>query len=340
MTVAGGSIAQSRYLMLAGCGSVGRRHLRNLRRVGWRRVVLLRTGHSTLPDDELAGCPVETDLDRALAYEPVAAVVANPTALHLGVALPAANAGCHLLIEKPVSHTLEGLDLLQAAVQGKGVRVLVGFQFRFHPGLRRVAALVREGVVGPVSSVQVHWGEYLPGWHPWEDHRRAYSARADLGGGVLLTLCHPFDYLRWLFGEAVELAAFTDTRGGLGIAVEDTADVLVRFASGVQAHVHLDYVQRPPAHWLQIVGQSGTIRWDARDGVARCHTAGREVAAEFSPPPEFERNTLFVDEMRHFVACVEGRESPLCTLDDGVLALRWALAAKQSAAEKRVVCLG
>jgi predicted dehydrogenase len=339
VTPSGEPVAESRYLMLAGCGSVGRRHLRNLRRLGWRRIVLLRTGHGTLPDDELADYPVERDLARALAYEPVAAVVANPTALHLDVALPAADAGCHLLIEKPVSHSLEGLDLLQGAVQGKGVQIVVGFQFRFHPGLRQVAALVREDAVGPVSSVQVHWGEYLPGWHPWEDHRRSYSARADLGGGVLLTLCHPFDYLRWLFGEATELAAFTATRGGLGISVEDTADVLIRFASGVQAHVHLDYVQRPPAHWLQIVGQSGTIRWDAGDGVVRCDRADGE-AGEFAPPPDFERNALFLDEMRHFVACVEGRERPLCTLDDGALALRWALAAKQAATEKRVVRLG
>jgi len=155
--------------------------------LGWRDIVLLRTYQSTLPDDELAGIPAETDIDRALAYKPTGAIVATPTALHLHVALPAANAGCHLFIEKPISHTLDDIDLFREAVRRRGVRVLVGFQFRFHPGLRTIKRLLDEGAIGAVVSANVHWGEYLPEWHPWEDYRQGYSGRADLGGGVVST---------------------------------------------------------------------------------------------------------------------------------------------------------
>ena len=72
-------------------------------------------------------------------------IVSNPTALHLDVAIPAAEAGCHLLLEKPISHTMERIDALQAAVKRGGGQVLVGFQFRFHPGLQQVARLLSEG---------------------------------------------------------------------------------------------------------------------------------------------------------------------------------------------------
>ncbi len=182
--------------LIAGLGSIGRRHFRNLRALGENDLVLYRTNRATLPNDELAGSPVETDLAQALAGKPDVVIVSNPTSLHLDTAIPAARAGCHLFLEKPISHSLERVDELAAAVRQSGSRVLVGFQFRFHPGLRKAAALLAEGAIGKPLAFHVHWGEYLPGWHPWEDYRQGYAARSDLGGGVVLTLSHPLDYLR------------------------------------------------------------------------------------------------------------------------------------------------
>src|SRR5512133_3289079 len=93
--------------LIAGLGSIGRRHLRNLIALGEKDIVLLRTRKATLPDDELAGYPVETDLNEALKkHQPGAVIVANPTSMHLDVAIPAAQAGCDILLEKPVSHSM------------------------------------------------------------------------------------------------------------------------------------------------------------------------------------------------------------------------------------------
>ena len=297
-------------VVIAGLGSAGRRHLRNLRAVNDRaEITLLRSFRSTLPDDELRGLPVDTTIQEALARRPDAVIVATPTALHLDTALPAARAGCHLLIEKPVSHSLNGVEELRSTAAS----VLVGFQYRFHPGLRRIRHLLHSVLAGQPWHASLEWGEYLPGWHPWEDYRHSYAARAELGGGVLLTLCHPFDYLRWLFGEVESVAATTSSQGGLGIDVEDTADIQLRFAGGASAQVHLDYLAQPPRHRLHLTGPAGALEWDlSADG---------------------ERDAMFLEEMRHFVACLEGREQPVCTLDDGIAALRIALAAKQSAAQ-------
>src|SRR5690349_12225916 len=120
--------------LIAGLGSIGRRHFRNLISLGERDIVLLRSHRATLSDDELNGYPVETDLKEALSrHKPDAVIVSNPTALHLDVAIPAADAGCHILLEKPVSHSMDRLDALQTAAQKSGSRILVGFQFRYHP---------------------------------------------------------------------------------------------------------------------------------------------------------------------------------------------------------------
>ena len=120
--------------LIAGLGSIGRRHFRNLIALGEKDIVLLRTRKATLPDDELAGYPVETDLAEALEKrKPDAVVVANPTSLHLDVAIPAAEAGCHILLEKPVSHSLDRLDQLEKPPQKAEAKSSSGFNFAITP---------------------------------------------------------------------------------------------------------------------------------------------------------------------------------------------------------------
>lgn len=324
-------------ILIAGLGSIGRRHLRNLVALGERDILLFRTHRSTLPEAELAGYPVETELAAALEHHPQAVIVSNPTSLHLDVAIPAAESGCHLFLEKPISHSLERMDELQTAVQQGGGQVLTGFQFRFHPGLQQVKYLLEEGAIGRPLSLRAHWGEYLPAWHPWEDYRQGYSARADLGGGVVLTLSHPLDYLRWLLGEVTALWAFTGRSSDLELQVEDTAEIGLRFASGPTGSLHLDYNQRPPAHHLEIVATQGTLRWDNADGGVRVYRAAAGEWEHHPAPPGFERNDLFLAQMRHFLALARGETAPACSLEDGWRALQLALAVHESQSQGQLI---
>jgi len=303
--------------LIAGLGSAGRRHLRNLIALGERDIVLYRTGRSTLPDDELAGFPVETRLEAALERRPDAVIVANPTAMHLDVAIPAAQAGCHLLIEKPVSHSMDRIHELEAAVAAANVRVLIGFQYRFHPALQAIRRWVDEARPGAPLFARAHYGDYLPGWHPWEDFRAAYSARREMGGGALLTLCHPIDYLAWMFG--VPTLEWADARRAphLEIEVEAIVELGLSFAGGALAAIHLDFVQRPSDHHLEIIGTEGTVRWSQADGAAYLFRDDRRPSQTVQPPAGFERNDMFLAEMQHFRAVCRGEAAPACTLEDG-----------------------
>ena len=142
------------------------------------------------------------------------------------------SAGCHILLEKPVSHSLKRLDVLQQAAQKTGSKILVGFQFRYHPTLNKARELIRSNALGQVLSVHAHWGEYLPQWHPWEDYRQSYAARTDLGGGVIVTLTHPLDYLRFLLGNVESLWSFNGHISPLEVDVEDVAEIGLKFANG------------------------------------------------------------------------------------------------------------
>jgi len=322
--------------LIAGMGSIGRRHLRLLAEQGETDIYLYRTHRATLPDQDLAGYPVETDLEAALAQKPDGVIISNPTSLHLDVAIPAAEAGCHILLEKPISHNLERVDQLNAAAQKSGARILVGFQFRYHPSLRKAAELLADGSLGRPVSFRTHWGEYLPAWHPWEDYRESYSARKDLGGGVILTLTHPLDYLHWLFGEMHELWSFAGQFSDLELEVVDTAEIGLRFASGVVGSVHLNYTQRPPRHQTEIVCTGGTIRFDNAAAGLEVYQAEKGEWQIYSLPDGFERDDLFRAQIRHFLQVVQGSEQPVCSLHDGQVALEMALAAHQSADKKEI----
>ena len=337
--------------LIAGLGSIGRRHFRNLIARGEKDIVLLRSHRATLPDDELAGYPVETDIHSALTkHKPDAVIVANPTSLHMDIAIPAAEEGCAILLEKPISNSLDRLDELQKAAEKSGSKILVGFQFRYHPTLNKARELIQQNALGQILTVHAHWGEYVPQWHPWEDYRQSYAARADLGGGVIRTLTHPLDYLRYLIGEVESLWSFNGHVSSLEMDVEDVAEIGLKFASGAMGGVHLNYVQRPPVHRLEIVGTDGTVRWDNADGILHFYkmttafgtfsdNPPAPIVETFAPPEGFERNQLFLAQTRHFVESARGESEPRCTLADGAQALRLALAVQESQKSGRVIHL-
>ncbi|MFC1544735.1 Gfo/Idh/MocA family protein [Gemmatimonadota bacterium] len=322
-------------ILIAGLGSAGRRHLRNLQAHGCDRFIFFRTGSGTLPDDELPDFPAFPDIDQALSQKPDICVVANPTALHLPVALKAAAAGCHLLIEKPLSNTIEGLDELSREVEGKNLTTMIGCQFRFHPLLKSLREQMRERIGIPLAF-HAEWGECLGDWHPWEDYRNSYSARKDLGGGVILTLIHPLDYLYWMFGPIKRVRAFQSKIEALGTKVnDDMALISLEFRSGIKGTVHLDFVQKPPVHSLKIIGERGTADWDYHRGTLLW--TDRNGAEEMQKTPDsFERNSMFLSMTSHFLECVAAGQQSSIPLADGITVLEIALQAKRDAGSGKV----
>jgi predicted dehydrogenase len=332
--------------LIVGLGSIGQRHARNLRALLGGSVELsayrarglshVIAEGGVASDQEAVSDRLAirefTNLDDALAQRPDIAFVCNPTRLHLPVAQRLAEAGCHLFIEKPIADTLEGVEELERTVRAKNLVAVVGCQLRFHPLLQRVHALLRERALGQVVAARIAVGEYLPGWHPYEDYRTSYAARRDLGGGVILTLIHELDYAFWLFGAPRKLFAVGGHLSDLEIDVEDTASILMDCGSDGRAlpvHVQMDFVQRPPTRSCEITGSDGRIALDLTAATLRRYDSDGDLVEERSGTG-FVRNQLFLDELTHFLACVRGIERPLVPLADGIATLRIALAARDA----------
>jgi len=255
------------------------------------------------------------------------------------LAVEAAEHGCHLFIEKPLSDSLEGVDRLLATVTERNLVTLVGCNMRFHPGLVRVKKLLEKGAIGRVVAARVEVGQYLPDWHPQEDYRQGYSARRDLGGGVILDAIHEIDYIRWMLGEVATVACFSGKLSRLEIDTEDTAAILLRFDNGTIGEVHMDYVQRAYSRSCHLIGEEGTILWDyGADKVTYYSTSSRQWQT-FREGDVNDPNQMYVEEMRHFLRCLAREEEPALDVFEGSRVLQVALAAKESAASGRVVTL-
>lgn len=327
-------------ILVSGCGSIGKRHLDNLK--------LLQAGKLIAQDispercaqiEKQLGIKSYQDFGQALEAGPEVVLVCTPPSLHIHQALQAARQGCHLFIEKPLSHNLVGVDTLLTEVSRASLTVMVGCNFRFHWGMKLARKLVDSGAVGKPLFIRAQFGQYLPDWHPWEDYRRGYTAQKSLGGGIILDAIHELDYSHWLMGPASQVFCSAGKLSDLEMDVEDTAEILLRFAGGTMGEVHLDCVQRSYNRSFELAGSEGTITWSYQDNVVKSYSAAAKKWAELKGPSPYDANSMYVEEMRHFLDCVRAKSTPLVDLPTGKAVLEIALAAKRSALSGQPVTL-
>lgn len=324
-------------VLVVGCGSIGKRHIGNLIELGVQEVIAVDVRGDRLeevakrhPDAKLF-----RDIDDAVATGPDAAVVAVPTAAHIPVALPLAEAGLPLMIEKPLAHNLDGVEKLEETLLRTGQWAMVAYSLRHHRCIELLRTLLREGVVGRVMSVRAECGQYLPDWHPWEDYKEWYMSSEDQGGGALLDLSHEIDYLRWFFGEVTHAAGTVVRVSDLDITSDDLSELILEFESGIVASVHLDLLQRVYRRTCLIIGSEGTLEWSHERSSVRCYRADRREWEELTCSEE--KNSYFQRELRNFLECVKGASRPLVDLSDGRRTLEVVLAAKRASRERRWV---
>src|SRR5882672_3604251 len=296
-------------VLVCGLGSIGRRHVRNLRRLGVRDILCFRNrGVDTAPLAQDEECEPVSSLEEGLERRPSLVLVTNPTALHVETAAAVVAAGVPVFVDKPLGPMLLGVDTLVDSILAVDLPAFLGYVLRFHPTLMKAKQLLAAGAIGRPLTARFFVGEYLPDFHPWEDYRQGYSARADLGGGVMLTLIHDVDLVCWFFGLPQEVFSAAGHRSHLEIDVEDVAAMICFSAAGPLVEIHMNYLERPARRGFVIVGEDGTMEWDGTEGVLIVRRRDGKVPQTYSPPTGFERNDMFLDEMRHVLAVLAGVE--------------------------------
>jgi len=304
-------------ILIAGLGSIGFRHANNFKQLGVDKLVGFDP--VTKPRDKFEknfNFPVVDSLEKGLAYRPDLTVISSPNCHHIEQAIMAAKQGSHLFIEKPLSHSHVGLDILDGLIKEKNLFAHVGSNWKFHPAFITMKKMINDRVLGKVTGVQIIAGQWLPDWHPDEDYRKMYSSSKTLSGGVVLD-SHEFDSVTWLLGPVEYTYGFTAQSGVLDIETEDVAVSCLKFINGILGTVHIDYIQRSYRRRYHISGNKGTLEWDYLDGKIKHYDADKKKTNTIDVQMK-DLNEMYLLQTKHIIKGVQGIEKPVTSIEDAV----------------------
>lgn len=348
-------------ILMIGLGSIGQRHVRNIRRlygdsveiIAYRVRRLQQTFSDTMQIREGVNLEEEhnitsfSDLDEALNQKPDVAFITNITAKHMECAIKCAKAGCDIFLEKPVSDRLEGFSELQKIADEKKIIIFMGYQNRYHPAIKKLREYLDADKIGRLITVDAAFCERLITMHTYEDYSTTYMARSEMGGGPVLNLqIHDIDILQWLFGmpegikECVltgvvpedyeyDFQALATTNSSLKIDVEDNAVISYRTiykGNPVTITTKSDFLCYPPVHTFRLIGEQGRIDIDMNKAVIDCYDYDGNV--ETTKFEDFQRNDMFIEELKDFMDSVNTRKPAKIPYDEGIKGLLIAVSAK------------
>jgi predicted dehydrogenase len=317
-------------VLVVGGGSIGERHVRCFAATGRAELWLCELDPSVR--QAVAGrYPVAASYERietGIDARPHVVVIATPAHLHVPMARVAVEGGAHVLIEKPLSISLAGVEELLRLVERTSKTAAVAYVYRCHPALAAMRAALASGRFGkPVEIVAVS-GQHFPLYRP--AYRDIYYREHATGGGAVQdALTHVIDAGQWLVGPIHRLVADLDHQVLEGVSVEDTVHVVARHG-GVMGSYSLNQHQAPNEVTMTVVCTAGTARFEYHHSRWRWMNApGGEWNDE--PVGPLERDDLFVRQANALLDAVEGKAPPLCTLTEARHTLAVNLAILRSA---------
>lgn len=325
--------------LICGIGSIGQRHYKNLKSLGHDVAIFRSIGKNTsfiekfLNEQANTGSTVNSyyDFEEAIDdFGPDAVFVTNPNSRHIDISLKSASLGKHLFIEKPLSSNMDGLAELKSLSEQKNLKIMVGYNLRWHPLLKTMKVLMESKEIGEPVSANIVMGENIEDWHPWEDYRNTYAAYKNGGGGAVLCFSHDIDYLYWFFGVPENIYSVGGKITPLQGDAEDMVKALLKYKNNFIVSLHLDYWQYPPTRSFEIIGTKGKMIWDYYAKTLQILYRDKKIASNIIDLPEtFDRNDMFIDEIKDFIMLLRDEKNSSISLNEGIDVLMMSLEIKR-----------
>lgn len=316
--------------LVIGCGSIGERHLRCFQKTGRTNPTACDVNPALRQKMvDSYGVPAVADAHAAIAtgaFDLV--VICTPAPLHIPLAIQALNAGRHVLIEKPLSTSLDGVAELFAARDRSGRQAAVAYVFHVFPFLVAARDFLSRGAFGPVLQATVTSGQ------PFHLLRPAYAQiyyrhRATGGGAIQDALTHTANWVESVIGSTDSVLCDCAHLALPGVEVEDTVHLSARHG-GVLVNYTLNQFQHANETTIQFNAAGGSVKIELHRQRWGTFAAG---AADWTwhDHPVAERDAHFINQANAFLDQIEGRPARLCTLEAAAQTLRFNLAALAAA---------
>lgn len=311
-------------ILIIGFGSIGSRHYFNLKKLGFEQVYVFDAFRQ--PPKNIKQI---AKLSREALKEFTIVFVCSPTSDHIKTALVAAQAGCHLFIEKPLSHSNRGINELIKICKKNKLITMVGCNLRFNPAVAFMKAALDKNLLGRLLAIYVEYGRYLPYQRPGTDYTKVYAAHRSEGGGAILDDIHDFDLISWFnnFVPAEEVKVLASRVSKLKIDVEDVGLIALRFKNNVVGSIRCDYLQQYKHRELKIIGEKSSLVWNFRDDIVwrEWRQKDQDKKAIIFKNKSKDQNKMYVAELKYFLNQVVSRQETQNSVERAADVLKLAI---------------
>lgn len=336
--------------LIIGCGSIGERHLHNIKKIGIKDIGILDT-NKTRVDSLSKKYSVKKfyDLDSALSFKPDFSIICTLPESHIPIANSCINSGSHVFVEKPLSSNLKNVIPMLKKAKTKKLKVAVGYNLRFDKGINLLKHKLQRKEIGRPLSILITFGHNIKFWRPGTNYKNHYILKK--GGGIILDGSHEYDYLRWLFEDEIK-SVYCQTRStdSIKTETESFASIMLKTKKGLIANLNIDYLRPFYERSCYIIGEKGSLRWEYNLTKSAWSTYTQKVNSKVtlqllskSSSQVFNNiirvNDMYINEIRNFVESIVLNKKPLVDGFDGLNTLRLGVAALESAKKKKIISL-
>ncbi len=307
--------------MFFGLGSIGLRHLQVLNEIGKFDIAAYRTkkGLKKIPEEIEKKIKFFYNENNAFAWNPNFIIVSNPTNLHLNYILKSIDYNIDALIEKPIANDFNKVKEVKDRIIKRNNKIYIGYNLRFHPIVKKIKEIIDSGKFGKVLKAELYVGEYLPFWHPYEDYRKSYAAKKELGGGVLRTLSHEIDLGQYWFGEYKKIFAKVLKISDLDINVDDNTDIFAEMKDRIILKISMDYLNPLGIRKGEIFFGKGLLKYNFLKKEIIFTDYKNKENKILLKIDYYDRNEQYRCQMENLL---KNNDKKLCSLEEGINVLK------------------
>src|SRR3990170_7867191 len=304
--------------LVIGCGSIGQRHIKNLKTLQPKSIIDVFDPQSKLLKQvctKFKITPASKNSVKSNTYDCV--IICTPPITHIQYAKEAILCGSNVFIEKPLLSSSNGINSLLSLAKKKNTLVFVGYNLRFNKSICNIKKLLDSKKLGKPIHVSSYFGSYLPDWRPNQDYSKNYTARTNLGGGIIHDGSHELDYLRYFFGNPKFIQSNYKKTKFLKSDTEALVDIILEFDNELLGTIHLDYLRRQYKRTLEILFEHGIVEWSLSDSEIKLFNAKSKRWKKIKYPNSI--NEMYLDELKHVLKCLKTKtQSKIINLKNGV----------------------
>ncbi len=335
--------------LVIGCGSIGQRHIHNLKKLKLKNLVAY-----DIDKNKIKFCSKKyniqtfSDLNSALSFKPDFSIICTFPSSHLTLANTCIDNNSHIFVEKPISNSINGLAKMLTKASSKKLKVGVGYNMRYDDGLRHLKTILLKKEISSPLSIFTEWGHNIKLWQKNSNYKNHYVLKK--GGGIILDDSHEYDYLRWLLNDEVK-SVYCQTKkiNDPKTQTESLASIILKFKKGCIANLLIDYVRPKYQRMCHVIGEKGDLLWEFKiqnkkrnySTKVKSTVTTNLLKNNITKTNNFlvRLNDMYIKELQNFIQSVKNKNEPNANGWDALKTLKIGLAALESAKKDKVIRL-